>query len=182
MKTVRSVIFMCRHILFFLLFSPALVAEPLVQPLGKDAVQQSQQTAWNLTIPPDGKNLPVGHGTAEQGKQLFKQHCASCHGFGAIGASAMPLVGDVGSLTDEYAEKTVNSYWPYATTLYDYIRRAMPPSAPFSLSSNEIYALCAYILNQDDILENDVELNEVTLPQVKMPNRDGFSPIYPNKR
>ncbi len=181
MKTVRLGISMFRYLLIFLLFSPALVAEPFVQPLGENAGEQSPLAAWNLTITPDGKNLPTGHGNAQQGEQLFKQHCASCHGFGAIGASAMPLVGDVGSLTDEYPEKTVNSYWPYATTLYDYIRRAMPPAAPFSLSSNEIYALCAYILSQDDILENDVELNEVTLPQVKMPNRDGFSPDYPNK-
>lgn len=183
MKMVRLAISIFnRYLILVLLFPATLVAEPLFQPLGKDAKQASPQSAWNLTITPDGKNLPAGHGNAQQGEQLFKQHCASCHGFGAIGASAMPLVGDVGSLTEEYPEKTVNSYWPYATTLYDYIRRAMPPSAPFSLTSNEIYALCAYILNQDDILKNDVELNEVTLPQVKMPNRDGFSPVYPNKR
>ena len=183
MKTVRLVISIFnRYLILVFLFPATLVAEPLFQPLGKDATQASPQAAWNLTITPDGNNLPAGHGNARQGEQLFKQHCASCHGFGAIGASAMPLVGDVGSLTDAYPEKTVNSYWPYATTLYDYIRRAMPPSAPFSLTSNEIYALCAYILNQDDILKNDVELNEVTLPQVKMPNRDGFSPVYPNKR
>jgi cytochrome c len=92
----------------------------------------------------------------------------------------MPLVGEVGSLDSDYPEKTVNSYWPYATTLFDYIRRSMPPSAPFSLTPNEIYALCAYILNQDGILDSNTLLNEVSLPQVTMPNKDGFSTVYPN--
>jgi len=156
----------------------SLSAEPLYQRLGEKADALSAKPEWNLTITPEGEGLPQGSGNAEQGKKLFNQHCAVCHGFDAIGASAMPLVGEIGSLTSEYPEKTVNSYWPYATTLFDYIRRSMPPSAPYSLSSNEIYALCAYILNQDGIIEPGVELNEVTLPQVTMPNQDGFSVIY----
>jgi len=150
-------------------------AESLYQPLGQDARALSQQAEWNLSISPDGTNLPAGRGNAAEGKQIFEQQCASCHGFGAIGGSAMPLIGEVGSLNSDYPEKTVNSYWPYATTLFDYIRRSMPPQAPYSLSSHQIYALCAYILSQDGIIEADVELNEVTLPQVTMPNRDGFS-------
>ena len=112
---------------------------------------------------------------------MFAVKCAACHGPAGIGASADPLMGEVGSLNSEYPEKTVNSYWPYATTLFDYIRRAMPMDAPFSLSANEVYALCAYILNQDDIIEADQELNEENLPQVSMPNRDGFNAIYPDK-
>jgi len=158
---------------------PALAAQPLYQPLGQPAAELSDRPEWNLTISPDGQGLPAGSGTASQGKPLFEQHCAACHGFGAIGGSAMPLVGEVGSLTSEYPEKTVNSYWPYATTLFDYIRRSMPPSTPYSLNSNEIYALCAYILSQDGIIKADVELNAVTLPQVTMPNRNGFSATYP---
>ncbi|MTI63324.1 cytochrome c [Methylophaga sp.] len=158
---------------------PALAAQPLYQPLGQPASDLSDKPEWNLTISPDGQGLPAGSGTASQGKHIFEQHCAACHGFGAIGGSAMPLVGEVGSLASEYPEKTVNSYWPFATTLFDYIRRSMPPSAPFSLNSNEIYALCAYILSQDGIIEADVELNAVTLPQVTMPNRNGFSATYP---
>lgn len=157
---------------------PLLSADPIYQRLGERADALSSKPEWNLSISPDGKSLPEGSGNAQQGQQLFNQHCAVCHGFDAIGASAMPLVGELGSLTSEYPEKTVNSYWPYATTLFDYIRRSMPPSAPYSLSSNEIYALCAYILSQDGIIETGVELNEVTLPQVTMPNRDGFSVIY----
>lgn len=159
-----------------------LLAEPQYQALGQPASALTQQPQWNLTINPDGAGLPQGSGNAKVGQQIFEQRCAACHGFDAIGASAMPLVGELGSLSSEYPEKTVNSYWPYATTLFDYIRRAMPPAAPYSLSSHEIYALCAYILSQDGIIEANVELNEVTLPQVKMPNRDGFSAVYPNNR
>lgn len=163
----------------FLFWLPVAFAQPLYQPLGQAAADLSQRPAWNLSISPDGQGLPDGSGNAAQGKRLFERHCVACHGFGAIGGSAMPLVGDVGSLTSDYPEKTVNSYWPYATTLFDYIRRAMPPAAPYSLNSNEIYALCAYILSQDAIIDPDVELNAVTLPQVTMPNRNGFSAIYP---
>ena len=106
--------------------------------------------------------------------------CAVCHGPGAIGASADPLVGEVGSLASEYPEKTVNSYWPYATTLFDYIRRAMPLGAPFSLTADEVYSLSAYILSQDGIIPSDIELNQHNLPKVTMPNRGGFITIYPD--
>lgn len=164
--------------LVLITLQPLLSADPVYQRLGEKADALSSKPEWNLSISPEGKGLPQGSGNAQQGQQLFNQHCAVCHGFDAIGASAMPLVGEIGSLTSEYPEKTVNSYWPYATTLFDYIRRSMPPSAPYSLSSNEIYALCAYILSQDGIIETGVELNEATLPQVTMPNRDGFSVIY----
>ncbi|WP_438970247.1 c-type cytochrome [Methylophaga sp.] len=166
------------HILPFLVISTVISAEPQYQKHGENAESVISKPEWNLTITPDGENLPPGSGNAAQGKKIFNQQCASCHGFEAIGASAMPLVGEVGSLKSEYPEKTVNSFWPYATTLFDYIRRSMPPSAPYSLNSNEIYALCAYILSQDGIIKSGVELNEATLPQVTMPNRDGFSVIY----
>jgi cytochrome c len=183
MKMDTSAIFIQISLLLVLFSgSSSLLADPQYQALGQSAAELSKKPQWNLTITPDGTGLPRGSGSAKVGQQIFEQRCASCHGFDAIGASAMPLVGELGSLDSEYPEKTVNSYWPYATTLFDYIRRAMPPAAPFSLSSHEIYALCAYILSQDGIIEADVELNAVTLPQVKMPNRDGFSAVYPNNR
>jgi cytochrome c len=147
--------------------------------LGQEANDLAQHPEWNLTITPDGKNLPQGQGTAAEGKIIFANKCSQCHGPEAIGGSAEPLVGEVGSLNSTYPEKTVNSYWPYATTLFDYLRRAMPINEPFSLKPHEIYALCAYILSQDDIIKPDFQLNEKTLPLVKMPNRDGFTPIYP---
>lgn len=150
------------------------------QPLGKAADNLSTQAVWNLSIAPDGKALPVGKGTSAQGAKIFALKCAACHGPEGIGASAEPLIGEVGSLASEYPEKTVNSYWPYATTLFDYIRHAMPIDAPFSLSADEVYALSAYILSQDGIITPESELNEKTLPQITMPNRDGFVAIYPD--
>jgi len=167
-------------LLFITVFSHSY-ADAEYQALGKPAEQLSSQAQWNLTISPEGKGLPIGHGNAAQGAKIFALKCASCHGPAGIGGSAEPLTGEVGSLTSEYPEKTVNSYWPYATTLFDYIRRAMPIDAPFSLSANEVYALCAYLLSEDAILTKDQELNEENLPQVSMPNRDGFIAIYPDK-
>jgi len=163
-------------------FSIHSYADTDYQPLGKPAGHLSEQSQWNLTIYPDGTGLPVGKGIAAQGAEIFAVQCAGCHGPEGIGASAEPLIGEVGTLTDKYPEKTVNSYWPYATTLFDYIRRAMPLNAPFSLTADEVYALSAYILSQDGIISADLELNKETLPQVKMPNRDGFIAIYPDKK
>ncbi len=155
-------------------------AEPNYQPLGMPATELSEQSEWNLTISPDGKNLPEGKGNAAQGAKIFALQCAACHGPEGIGGSADPVVGEVGSLADEYPEKTVNSYWPYATTLFDYIRRAMPIDRPFSLSADEVYALSAYILSQDGIIDAELDLTEKNLAQVTMPNRDGFISIYPD--
>jgi cytochrome c len=156
-------------------------ADTEYQTLGKPAQHLTKQAQWNLTITPEGKNLPEGHGSAEQGAKIFALKCAACHGPAGIGASAEPLIGEVGSLTSEYPEKTINSYWPYATTLFDYLRRAMPIDAPFSLSANEVYALCAYILSQDGIINATQELNANNLPQVLMPNKEGFVAIYPEE-
>ena len=165
--------------LSFILFSGISYAEPEYQALGKPAEALSQQAQWNLSISPDGTGLPEGKGTAAQGEKLFALQCAACHGPEGIGGTADPLMGEIGSLASEYPEKTVNSYWPYATTLFDYIRRSMPIDAPFSLTANEVYALSAYILAKDGIIPSDIELNKENLPQVTMPNRDGFTSIYP---
>ena len=173
--------FMVFRTSLLLLLSQACFAVDSHQLLGNDANELSQQSQFNLTITPDGKGLPVGKGSAAQGAKLFYQQCSACHGPGAIGASAEPLVGEVGSLKSTYPEKTVNSYWPYATTLFDYIRRAMPISAPFSLTPDQIYSLSAYILSQDGIIPLDIELNEESLPKIIMPNRDGFISFYPDK-
>lgn len=155
--------------------SLALMANDLPVPaLGQSAAEIASQPEWHLTITPDGQNLPQGSGSATQGEQIFAAQCAACHGPAGIGGSALALTGEVGSLTDDYPEKTVNSYWPYATTLFDYIRRAMPPQAPYSLSADEVYALTAYILSQDAIIDADLALTQDNLPLVTMPNRDGF--------
>ncbi len=145
-----------------------------VPALGQNAAEIASQPEWHLTITPDGKNLPDGSGSAQQGEHIFAAQCAACHGPAGIGGSALALTGDVGSLTDEYPEKTVNSYWPHATALFDYIRRAMPPQAPYSLTADEVYSLTAYILSQDAIIDPNLALTQDNLPLVTMPNRDGF--------
>lgn len=148
------------------------------QKLGVPAEKITTQPAWNLSIATDGTNLPLGQGNAAQGQKIFAKKCSTCHGRAGIGASANTLVGEVGSLKDKYPEKTVNSYWPYASTLFDYIRRAMPPDAPFSLTANEVYALSGYILSVDGVIPADLVMNKITLPKVKMLNRHGFKTVF----
>ena len=133
--------------------------------------------AWDISIPPDGHNLPNGNGTAADGEKLYRAKCINCHGKKGRGLTAEELVGGVGGLTGDYPEKTVGSYWPYATTLFDYIRRAMPQEAPLSLSPDEVYSLCAYLLHLNGVITEADEINAETLPAVQMPNRNGFVPI-----
>ncbi len=130
-------------------------------------------------VPPDGAGLPPGHGSVADGATVFGARCASCHGdrlegMKAIGAPA--LVGGRGSLAGPAPVKTVESYWPYATTLFDYTKRAMPMTAPGSLGDNEVYAVSAFILSRGGIAVPAGGLDAATLPAVRMPNRDGFVP------
>lgn len=132
--------------------------------------------AADLSITPDGDNLPAGSGTTTQGKAVFAAQCASCHGADAKGGEGLadPLVGGIGTLTTDAPVKTVGSFWPYTSTLFDYIRRAMPLNAPLSLSNDEVYALSAFILSENGIIKPTAVMNAKTLPKVKMPNQDGF--------
>ena len=145
--------------------------------LGTPATPE-QIAGWDISIPVDGAGLPQGSGTGRQGAEVFAEKCASCHGLDAQGRSAEPLVGGIGTLAAEYPDQTVGSYWPYATTLFDYIRRSMPPQAPFSLSADEIYAVSAYLLARNGIIGPDEDVNAATLPKIEMPNRNGFIQIY----
>lgn len=146
--------------------------------LGKQATPD-QIAAVDITIPPDGATLPAGSGTAEMGKTLFAGQCVSCHGdAGAGGKGLVQLTGGIGSLASAQPVKTVNSYWPYATTVFDYIRRAMPLTAPQSLTNEQVYSLTAYLLSVDGIVAKDAMLNAETLPKVEMPNRNGFTDWY----
>jgi S-disulfanyl-L-cysteine oxidoreductase SoxD len=135
--------------------------------------------AWDIAIGPDGSNLPPGGATAADGEDLYIEQCASCHGMDGEGGVADRLVGGVGSLGGDQPVKTVASYWPYATTLFDFIRRAMPLNAPQTLSDNQVYALSAHILAMNGLIAEDQEMNAETLPAVEMPNREGFIQIYP---
>ncbi|HEX2492309.1 MAG TPA: cytochrome c [Steroidobacter sp.] len=131
--------------------------------------------AVDLTVLPGGAGLPTGHGTAEEGKPLYAARCAMCHGLNGEGlGDYAALVGGRGSLESETPVLTVGSYWPYATTVFDYIRRAMPYDSPGSLSDHEVYALTAWILYANDIINEKMIVDRATLPRIRMPNRDGF--------
>ena len=132
--------------------------------------------AWNIDVAPDGTGLPDGHGDVARGRQVFEDNCSACHGAKGEGGIADRLTGGRGSLATDHPIKTVGSFWPYATTLFDYVRRAMPYPAPQTLSDDDTYAVVAYILNLNDIVPPDAVLDRNSLPRVKMPNRDGFVP------
>lgn len=130
--------------------------------------------AMDTSIPPSGAGLPAGSGTVAQGQKVYEAKCESCHGPKGAGKPADPLVGGIGSLASGKPVRTVGSYWPYATTFFDYVRRAMPTNAPMTLTNDEVYAVSAYVLNLNGIIPESAVMNAQTLPQVKMPNRDGF--------
>jgi mono/diheme cytochrome c family protein len=127
-----------------------------------------------ITIFPDGRNLPEGSGTVTAGAAVYAAKCQACHGVGAKGGTNEALVGGQGTLTAPRPTKTVTSYWPYATTIFDYVRRAMPFKAPGTLTNDEVYAVTAYILAEGGIIPHDAVMNATTLPAVQMPNRNGF--------
>jgi mono/diheme cytochrome c family protein len=134
-----------------------------------------------FSIPPDGRGLPPGSGTAASGAKVFADTCVSCHGEKLQG-NPQPgiggdrLLGGRGTLATNAPVKTVESYWPYATTLFDYVKRAMPFNAPGSLKDDEVYSVVAYILSEAKIIKPDETVNAQTLPKIVMPNHDGFIP------
>ncbi|HLK84777.1 MAG TPA: cytochrome c [Xanthobacteraceae bacterium] len=151
--------------------------------LGKP-VSEADIKAWDISVLPDGTNLPPGSGTPAQGARIYAEKCVACHAEGGKGGGAPgagPLVGGAPLTNGIETAKTIANYYAYATTVFDYIRRAMPYNAPRSLSDNEVYALTAYILALNKLIgENDV-MDAKTLPQVKMPNRDNFILPYPDR-
>ncbi|OED38204.1 hypothetical protein AB833_20800 [Chromatiales bacterium (ex Bugula neritina AB1)] len=129
----------------------------------------------------DGTGLPEGEGNSALGEEVFDQECSICHGREGIGGAAMELIGDRSLLATEYPDKGIAVYWPYAPPLFDYIRRAMPPSSPYSLSNEEIYAVIAYLLERSDLLEAGAYLDATRLSSIVMPNRNNFINIYSDK-
>ena len=138
-------------------------------------VSDAEVAAMDVSIGPDGVGLPPGSGTPKQGAEVYATKCIACHGpEGANGVNDR-LVGGQGTLTSAAPLKTIGSYWPYATTVFDYVRRAMPYPAPHSLSDAEAYAVTAYLLHLNGIIGADDVMDATSLPKVKMPNRGGFS-------
>lgn len=129
---------------------------------------------WNIDIDRHGDNLPPGSGSVSQGRKIFNEQCAACHGAKGEGGVGDKLAGGQGTLATPEPIRTVGSYWPYAPTLFDYIHRAMPQNAPQSLSNQDVYAVAAYILNLNGLLPADATLDARTLSAIKMPNRNGF--------
>ncbi len=143
--------------------------------MGREALSE-EITGWDVDVRPDGKGLPPGQGTAAQGEDIFQSQCASCHGEFGEGRDRWPvLAGGIGTLKHDRPEKTIGSYWPYASTVFDYIKRAMPFGNAQSLSNDELYAVTAYVLHLNDIIPDlKFELSRATLPAIKMPNAGQF--------
>lgn len=137
---------------------------------------REQVAGWDIDVRgPDGAGLPPGKGTVEAGEELYMAQCAACHGEFGEGAGRYPeLIGGRGTLTSEDPRKTIDSYWPHAPGLYDYIYRAMPFGAPQSLTPDEVYSIVAWLLNQAELWPSDKALDASGLSGVKLPNRDGF--------
>ena len=156
--------------------SAAFAQAPGYSNLGR-APSKEEIQAWNQSIGPQGKELPPGSGTAKQGEEIFASKCAVCHGSNGEGSQLAPrLVGGRGPLDIPTPSRTLANYWPFATTIWDYINRAMPPKQEGSLSGSDIYGLTAFILYRNDIISEGQVLDAASLPKVKMPNRDGFIP------
>src|SRR5215831_6138575 len=173
------------HIVGIVVIAAAALAACAVQPpVGKPpalgtAVSAEEVARWDISIPPSGAGLPKGSGTARQGLKVYEENCQYCHGVKGAGNPADALAGGIGSLATAKPVRTVGSYWPYATTLFDYTRRAMPITNPLSLSDDEVYELTAYVLFLNGIVGEDAQMNAQSLPLVKMPNRDGFISDWP---
>ena len=156
--------------------------EPAAFGIGRPATP-AEIAAWDIDVGPDGVGLPPGRGTSADGAPIYASRCAGCHGktgkegpndvlVGRLPGDAFPFA------RDPRAPKTIGSYWPYATTAFDYIRRAMPPDAPGSLKDNEVYALVAYLLVLNELIPADASIDATSLPKVKMPAHDRFVPDW----
>jgi len=143
------------------------------------AATPEEIAGWDISVAPDGEGLPPGSGTPSAGAAVFALKCAACHGPQGEGLLNDRLVGGQGSLTSDRAVKTIGSYWPYATTIFDYVRRAMPYLQPHSLTNDETYALTAHLLHMNGIIGPDDVIDARTLPAIEMPNLENFVWDYP---
>ena len=173
---MRSAFIVCALAYVVSGFSRTVIAQGLGTP-----ISEADIAPWDISILPDGTGLPAGSGTPQQGAATFATKCSVCHGEAGKGGSAAALVGGSPLTGGIETTKTIANFWPYATTIFDFTRRAMPWPKPRSLTNDEVYALTAYLLAQNKIIgENDV-MNAQTLPRVRMPNRDGFIARFPER-
>lgn len=172
------------------MYTPRLVV--LLVALGADAafaagpnlgkpLTAAEIAAWDISIQPDGAGLPPGSGTPAQGAKIYAQKCAMCHGENGKGGTSAAVVGGAPLTSGIETAKTIANFWGYSTTVFDFIRRAMPWQQPRTLSNDEVYALTAYILSLNKLIGENDAMNAQTLPKVKMPNRDGFIIRFPDR-
>jgi len=176
--SMRSVTAVVMVLLALAAYTSSVAQE--IPNLGRPATP-AEIAGWDISIPPDGTGLPPGSGTLAQGAVVYTQKCQSCHGEKGAGKPNDPMVGGQGTLTSQKPVRTIGSYWPYATTVFDYVRRAMPYTQSQSLTNEEVYAVTAYLLHLNGIIGAEDVMNAQTLPQVKMPNRDNFIVVYPTQ-
>ena len=174
MSIIRYSLFL--SVTAFFLFSPVQAGQG--PNLGRTPTPDEIRNI-DISVSPDGKGLPAGSGSVSAGAAVYARSCQVCHGPHGAGKPADQLTGGIGSLASKKPVKTPASYWPYATTLFDYIRRAMPITSPASLTNDDVYAVTAYILSIDGIVPSDAVLDAKSLPLVKMPNRNGFVRWWP---
>lgn len=177
----NSTISICSFLLpvMALLASSAAMAQSPTYKIGRTPTQ-AELREWDQVVGSDGRELPAGSGTAVEGAKLYAAKCAACHGKNGEGVPPFKtLVGGRGTLATPTPKETVGSYWPFATTLWDFINRAMPRYAERTLSPNEVYAITAFVLYKNDIVKETDVLDKKSLVEVQMPNRNGFYPVPP---
>ncbi|MCK6450980.1 MAG: cytochrome c [Alphaproteobacteria bacterium] len=159
---------------FATLLAASAPAAAQLLPLGR-AAMPAEIAAWDIDVRPDGQGLPAGKGSVKDGERLFLEQCAACHGeFGEGAGRWPPVAGGRGSLKSENPEKTPGSYWPFASTIFDYVRRAMPFGNAQSLGPDDVYAITAFLLFMTDVVGEDFVLSNANFASVKLPNADGF--------
>jgi S-disulfanyl-L-cysteine oxidoreductase SoxD len=176
MFTPRRAIFTASLLLAMMTDASLAETPNLGKPIDEAAI-----AAWDISILPDGTGLPKGSGTPAQGAVIFADKCAACHGDNGKGGPAAALVDDREIVGISAAQKTIKNFWPYSTTIFDFIRRAMPVQMPRSLTDDEVYALTAYILAENKLIGASDMMDAQTLPKVKMPNRDNFIVRFPDR-
>ena len=173
MSMFRVIVLRLQPLWCLLCFLSATSASAQSPQLGQP-MTAAEVAAIDFTVLPSGNGLPEGGGNAQQGEGLYRVQCQACHGEQGVGGINDRLAGGHGTLTGPKPVKTIGSYWPQATTAFDFIRRAMPYSAPGTLSNDEVYALTAYLLHINGVIEASTVMNQSSLPAVVMPNRDRF--------
>lgn len=172
---------MSSHLLLViaLAVSTGALAQMPTYNLGR-APTAEEVRAWDISIGPEGKELPPGSGTAKKGATIYARKCAACHGpngeGGVPGGFRSPLMGGEGTLTSSKPVRTIGSFWPFATTIWDFINRSMPRGQEGTLQPDEVYALTAYILHLNDLVQESDVIDAQSLPKIQMPNRNGFVP------